>query len=249
MVNPMQLDGKHVLVTGASQGIGRSVVELVSQLGAKISLVARNEEKLSQVRSSLPGGEHCVFPFDLTNNGDIEDLVKRIIKSGGPLHGLVHCAGIGDVIPLQMTKFDRLHKVLMLNYYSFVELIRCCSKKGNYTAGASFVGLSSVGSFCGLKSQIAYCSSKAAMDAAVKCAAHELSTKKIRVNSVAPSCIKTEMFDDFINVAGEATDALSKQYLGVGEPVDVANAVAYLLGDAAKFITGTTLIVDGGYLS
>lgn len=252
MDNPMNLSGKHVLVTGASQGIGAAVAVKLSQLGAKISLVARNEKKLNDRLDTLKGKKHNIFPFDLTNIEDIEQLVTQIVSEAGTLNGLVHCAGIADFRPIAMNTHSFIHNVMLINFYAYIELLRCCSKKKNFVPPASFVAISSAAAQVGEKSKLAYCASKSALDSATRCAARELSSKGIRVNTVAPSFIKTEIYEQYIASVGDDSleqSILAKQYLGIGEPIDIANAVAYLLSDAAKFITGTAFVVDGGYLS
>jgi len=252
MINPMDLTGKHILVTGASQGIGRATAVHISKLGAKVSLIARNEEKLKETLGLLEGENHAIYSFDLKQIEGIGELIKQIVSQGGALNGLVHCAGIAAMRPLAMTKIDFLHEMMLINFYSFVELVRVFSKKQNYETNASIVGISSVAGSNGLKSKVAYCSSKSAMDGAMRALAVELSDKKIRVNTVVPGLIKTGMYEQYVDSAGEEVferNVLSRQFMGLGETIDVANAVAYLLSDASKFITGTGFVVDGGYLS
>ncbi len=252
MINPMDLSGKLILVTGASSGIGRASAVQLSRLGGRVVLVARSEEKLYETLDMMEGEGHAVYPFDLIQIDKIEGLIKHIIQENGALNGLVHCAGIATMRPLAMTNSDFLHEIMLINFYAFVELVRCASKKKNYIEGASFIGMSSIGSQSGDKSKVAYCASKAAMDAATKCMAKELEPKKIRVNTVVGGFVKTDMYNMYIDNAGEdAVDdhVLGRQFLGMGEPVDIANSMAYLLSDASKFITGTGFVVDGGYLS
>ena len=252
MINPMDLSGKLILVTGASSGIGRASAIQFSKLGARVLLLARNEEKLNETLYMLEGTGHAIYPFDLTEIDKIEELIKKIVYENGALNGLVHCAGIAPMRPLSLTKGAYLHDVMLLNFYSFVEVIRCASKKKHYVDGASFIGMSSIASHSGDKSKIAYCSSKAAMDAATRCMAKELESKKIRVNTVVGGLVKTDMYNMLIDKAGEdAVDShvLGRQFSGMGEPLDIANAMAFLLSDASKFITGTGFIVDGGYLA
>lgn len=252
MINPMELTGKHILVTGASQGIGRETAIQICRLGAKVSLISRNEEKLIATLGLLDGKDNEVYPYDLKNIEDIEKLVKLIVSKRGAFDGLVHCAGIATMRPLSMTKYDFLHDMMLINFYAFVELVRCISKKKNHNKGASFVGMSSIASKAGDKSKIAYCASKSAMDAAVRCMAKELEPKKIRVNTVVAGLIKTDMYKEIIDKVGDDSvnlNVLDKQYMGMGEPLDIANSIAFLLSDASKFITGTGLIADGGYLS
>lgn len=252
MLNPMDLSGRTVLVTGASSGIGNSTATQLSHLGANVILVARNGEKLRETLSLMAGGDHKMVPFDLTQIGNIEGLVKDIVNDSGALDGLVHCAGIAPMRPLQLTTHDYLQQVMLVNFYAFIELVRVVSKRKHYNEGASFIGISSVMSRQGEKACVAYCASKGALDSAIRPLAQELAAKKIRVNTVVPSFIKTDMYAQYAESAGEAdleNTIISRQYLGLGEPIDVANAIAYLLSDASKFITGTSLVVDGGYLS
>lgn len=252
MINPMDLTGKHILVTGASQGIGRATAIHISKLGAKVSLLARNEEKLKETLGMLEGEGHNVYTFDLKNIDSIECFFDGIISKEGRLNGIAYCAGVVGIRPLQMTKYDFIHNMMLINFYAFIELARVTAKKKNHAECASFVAVSSVASLKGDKSKTAYCASKGALDSAIRAMAKELAGKNIRINTVVPGFIKTEMYEQYVDFAGEEVferNVLSRQFMGLGEPIDVANAVAYLLSDASKFITGTGFIVDGGYLS
>lgn len=248
----MNLTGKCILVTGASSGIGRETSILLSKLGAKVIMIARREEKLKETLSALDGEDHKYYCYDLHNVDGIENLVKQIILENGSLDGFVHSAGISSYRPLAMMKPCFIKEVMEINFYSFIELVRCISKKKNFNEGMSIVGISSISSQQGNQSKTAYCASKAAMDAAIRCMAKELAPKKIRVNSVVPALIKTDLFNVFLDKGADSEDAqnvMARQYLGIGEPIDVANIVAYLLSGASKFITGTSIAVDGGRLS
>ena len=252
MINPMDLTGKHILITGASSGIGKATAIHISKLGAKLSLIARDEKRLKETLAQLDGEGHLIYLIDLKETHKVEKLINDIVNISGPLDGLVHCAGIANVRPLSMTNTDFLHDMMLINFYSFVELVRCASKKNRFNKGASFIGMSSIASKSGDKSKTAYCATKAAMDSAVRCMAVELAYKEIRVNTVIGGYIKTDMYKIYIETAGESAvnrKISSNQYLGMGDTNDIANAMAYLLSDASKFITGTGFIVDGGFLS
>lgn len=252
VINPMDLTGKHILITGASSGMGKATAIHLSKLGAKLSLIARDEERLKDTLNQLDGEGHFMYLVDLKDIQKIENLIGEIVDISGPLDGLSHCAGIATMRPLSMTNQEFLHDMMLINFYSFIELIRCASKKNRFNKGASFIGMSSIGSKYGDKSKTGYCASKAAMDSAVRCMAKELAYKEIRVNTVVAGLIKTDMYDSFIETAGEESLALNvstNQYFGIGKPIDVANAIAYLLSDASKFVTGTGFVVDGGFLS
>jgi short-subunit dehydrogenase len=219
MINPMDLTGKRILVTGASSGIGRETAIHLSKLGANIVLVARNEDNLIDTAFNLEGKGHNVYPFDLKYIDDIEILIEEIINKEGKLNGLVHCAGINEMRPLGITGYDFLHNMMMINFYSFVELVRVISKKKNCAKSTSIVVMSSVASIKGDKSKTAYCASKGAVDSAVRVMAKELAIKNIRVNSVIAGFLKTTMYDSYIKEIGEEAfneNVLKHQYLGLG---------------------------------
>lgn len=252
MVNVIDLTDKKILITGASSGMGKETAILCSKLGAEVIMVSRNEEKLSDVMRCLEGKGHTYFSFDLSNVDDIEPFIKDVISKTGPIDGFVHSAGIGSTRPLKLLKPSAMREVMEINFYSFIEIIRCITKKNCFLEGMSIVGISSISSKQGNQTKTAYCASKGAMDAAVRCLAKELSDKKIRVNTVNPALINTDIFQQFLNNSGDSEDAnniLKRQYLGIGESIDVANMIAFLLSDAAKFITGTSVDIDGGRLS
>lgn len=250
MINPMDLSGKRILVTGASSGIGRETSVLLSKLGATVILVARNEQRLKETYDMLEKGEHEYISFDISKLDELNELVEMLIKNNKKLDGFVHCAGICPIIPIQIIDYKKMQEIMTVNYFSFIEIIKYYAKK-KYSNGGSIVAVSSVSSFAGWKGASLYCGSKGALDSSIKALSIELCTKNIRVNSVVPSNIKTKMFEESVQFAGnEAMEKIiSSQPLGLGEPIDVANAIAFLLSDASKFITGTSLVVDGGYLA
>ena len=252
MYNVIDLTGKQILITGASSGMGRETAILCSKLGAKVALVARNEGKLKEVMTKIDGDGHAYYSFDLSRVDEIEGFIKAVIAERGAMDGFVHSAGVGSTRPLKLLKPAALREVMEINYFSFVEIIRCLMKKNAYNEGMSIVGISSISSKQGNQTKTAYCASKAAMDATVRCLAKELADKKVRVNAVNPALIRTEIYQQFLNNSGESEDAktiMQRQYLGIGEPIDVANMIVYLLSSAAKFITGSCVDIDGGRLS
>ncbi len=252
MYNLVDLTGKQILITGASSGMGRETAILCTRLGAKVVLVARNEEKLKETMSLLSGDGHAYYAFDLSKVDEIEGFMKQLTAERGAMNGFVHSAGIGSTRPLKMLKPAALREVMEINFYSFIEIIRCLMKKNAFCEGMSIVGISSISSKQGNQTKTAYCASKAAMDASVRCLAKELSDRKVRVNTVNPALIRTDIYQQFLDKSGDSDDAKSivqRQYLGIGEPIDAANMIVYLLSDAAKFITGSSVDIDGGRLS
>lgn len=249
MINPMNLSAKHILITGASSGIGRATSITASQLGAKLSLVARSSERLNETLDAIQGNIHHVYPFDLRQLDGIESLVKAIVLENGPLDGLVNCAGVASNRPIKMVKPEFLQEMFSINFFPFVELVRAASKKNMCNDGASFVGISSVAAFKGNKAQGAYAASKAATDAIIKPMAKELSDRGIRVNTAAFGMIRTDMYKYFVDAGGNDELLKEDQYLGIGEVDDSANVICFLLSRASRFITGTSLLADGGFLS
>lgn len=251
MINLVDLTGKRIIITGASQGIGQGTAILLSKLGAKLVLIARNEEKLKATLQMLDGDGHGYQFLDLGNLNEIEPCVKNIVNKYGSVDGLVYAAGIGKSRPLQLFKPNIVEEILKVNLMGFIEFTRCITKKKRFNEGMRIVAISSIAAFQGDKTHTIYSASKAGLDGAVRCLAKELSEKGICINTVAPAFIKTAMYDGFIKNNGQeaVNRIIERQYLGLGAITDVANSIAFLMSDAAKFITGVCLPVDGGATS
>ena len=250
MYNLVDLNNKHILVVGASSGIGKQTAVTLSRVGAKLSLVARSEDKLKETLQVLEGEGHDYFVADVSDVSAIELLVKQVIAKDGPLDGVVYSAGVGTALPLMQSKPDKVQSTFNVNFFGFFEVIRQVSRKGRFYPGMRIVGVSSCASLRGDKSKAIYSSSKAAMDSAVRCMAKELADKGICINTVAPSMTATELYNRYIEKYGEDSETnnelLGRQYLGVAQPQDIANAIVFLISPAARFITGITMPVDGG---
>ncbi len=249
MINPMDLTGKRILVTGATGGIGEQTALVLSRLGAKVVISGRNEEKLRQVYEMLEGEGHAQYVMDLDDTDALESSIRRIVEEQGVFHGFCHCAGIAPMRPLRMTKTENMIHVMNANLFSFVEIVRCITKKGCFADGGSIVAVSSTASIHGKQSKVTYSASKAALDGAVRCLVCDLKKKKIRVNTVMPCWVSTRMYDIYMDKYSEAFEVQEikeKQYMGVTKPVEVANTIAFLLSDAATTITGTSILIDGG---
>ena len=250
----VDFSGKTIVVTGASSGIGQDTAVLLSQLGAKVVIVARREEELNKTLSMMDANnKHFMFCQDLSIIEEIEELVNDIVRTTGPIDGIAYCAGVNGDVPIKLMNNERFENIMRVNLSAFVEMVRCFSKKKNYNKGMRIVGVSSVAAACGGHLQMAYSASKAGMNGAMRCMASELASKGICVNTVAPAMIETKMYNDYLSIVGDESDAykalLSRQYLGIGKTRDVANGIAFLLSSAARFISGTCLAIDGGYTS
>ena len=249
MINPMDLTGKRVLVTGATGGIGRETAVQLSKLGAAVVITGRNEEKLQETFTMLEGRGHSKYILDLDDIDGIESFVKGIVSDNGSFDGYAHCAGVSQMRPLKMTKKENIISMMNSSYFSFIEIVRCITKKDFFNDGGSIVAISSTASIQGKQSKVAYSAAKAALDASVRCLICDLRKKQIRVNTVMPCWVNTRMYKGYIDRypdTFEVREIKEKQYMGVTEPVEVANTIAFLLSDAAKTITGTSILIDGG---
>ncbi|SEH26343.1 SDR family NAD(P)-dependent oxidoreductase [Selenomonas sp. KH1T6] len=247
--NIIDLADKSVIIAGASSGIGRKTAEVLAKMGTRCILIARRQEMLKEVTNSLVGTGHSFYAADLSQVEAIEPLIKHIACQEGPLDGLVYCCGIADARPVKMAKPDFVSRMMGINFFAFYELVRSLVKRGRFNPGMSIVGLSSCASVAGGKSQSVYSASKAAMDAAVRVMAQEFADKSIRINTIRPGSINTSMYQMGIQEMGSGfqEQLLEKQFLGIGETEDIANMVAFLLAESARFITGAHFSVDGGY--
>ncbi len=249
MKNPLDMTGRRVLVTGASSGIGQATAILLAELGCQVVLVARSEDRLQATRALMPGGGHTIKAFDLSKVETIESWLKEVTTSTGPLNGLVHSAGIHRTTPIRFEKPSVDDPLWRINYHASVALLIAFRKPANRAQSASVVLVSSIVGLIGQPGISAYCASKGALIAYARAAALELARERIRVNCVAPGHVHSAL-----SAAAESklTEAQVKAIedghpLGLGKPEDVANAITFLLAETGRWITGTTLVVDGGY--
>lgn len=249
MINPMDLSNRNILVTGASSGIGRATCILLSQLGAKVILVSRREETLNETVAQMSGSDHIVSPFDLTQVDKIPNWLKEIAERIGKFHGLVHSAGIQKSNLIRNFDDDAVQEIMQINFNAAYSLVRGFRQKEVHQKPSSIVLLSSVAGIIGTPGNTIYSASKGAIISLVRSAALELARQAIRVNSVAPGVIQTDMSDKFQESLSDAQfkKIIDQHPLGLGTPIDVAQAIAFLLANTGQWITGTNLVLDGGY--
>ena len=244
-MNQFSLEGKTILVTGSTSGIGRTTAIECSKLGARVVVTGRNEERAQETLTMLEGEGHYVIVADLSDNEGIEKLVTEVPV----LDGCVNNAGFNAVQLVSFIKQDTLNEIFKVNTQAPIYLIHRLVKSKKLAKGASIVFTSSI-SARGISSpgNSLYSATKAALSAFARNASVDLAQKKIRLNSVAPGMIETPLKSNKSQITEEQWQAELKNYpLGrYGQPEDVANAIIFLLSDASSWITGSEIVVDGG---
>ena len=216
---------------------------MIANEGARVSLIARNEERLRDTLSKMSGKGHKYYLCDLTN----EDQIKSTIEQLEALDGVVFCAGINDFVPLKFVKQEKLLRIFQTNYFSQVILTQMLVKKKLINRQASLIYISSLSSVLGVPGTLLYASSKAALNSAVRVIAAELAPQGIRANAICPGIVHTEMLGN-TNIDEETFTKQAADYpLGLGSPEDVGNAVLYHLSDGSRWLTGNCMVIDGGY--
>ena len=241
--NPFSLIGKRILVTGASSGIGRAIAIQCSRMGAEIVLTARNRQALQATLNAMEGEGHLVFPADLTDKKDIDGLVDSLPE----LDGVANCAGICRRTLCKSLNEEDIEGIMSINFNAAVLLQKALLSCRKLKKGASIVFLSSRTAEIPTAANSVYSASKAALKAYSKCLSLELAPKGIRVNSICPAMVWTDLILD----NGEDIEQLresEKRYplKRYGQPEDIANLAVYLLSDASSWMTGSSIDITGG---
>ncbi|WP_020538022.1 SDR family NAD(P)-dependent oxidoreductase [Lewinella cohaerens] len=251
MEHPFHLQGKNILITGASSGIGRQCAISCSALGANLILFGRNMEALNATELAChPAVKKYRVSVDMQAHEAMANAVRESVGALGKIDGVIHCAGISTTLPLRMIRPDKLRTYLEVNVIGAIELTRLLVKPAHFAkTGGSIVFISSVMAQVGERGKTIYSITKGAVEAGVRSLALELAGKHIRVNGVAPGVVETPMSEQA--AYSQNTEALERitamHPLGLGQTTDVANGCIYLLSDASRWVTGTTLTIDGGY--
>ena len=246
--NPFSLEGRTILVTGASSGIGQGIAIECSKLGASVFITARNEERLRDTYKQLDTSieqQHQMQICDLTDEKSVEFLAKSLPQ----IDGLVNCAGIFQPLLFKFVHTEQLHSIMESNYYSAALLTRAVFSLKKINKNGSIVFISSVnGTKITYPGSALYASSKAALCGLSKALAVECAVRGIRSNTITPGMVDTHILDSG-TITNEQLDEDRKKYpLGrYGKVEDIAHAAAYLLSDASCWMTGTDLLIDGGY--
>lgn len=247
MYNPYSLQGKTILVTGASSGIGVETAVECSRLGATLIITGRNEERLRDTFSRLDisfSQSHQLLLSDLTDESSVSALVEAI----SPIDGLVSNAGVNRVKPLSFLKPEDFEYVFQTNTFSGINLIRSLLKKKRINKNGSIVFTSSVSAFFNAPGRALYASSKAALTSLMRSVALELADKGIRANAVHPGMVETKLIHESLSDEEREKDMEEYPLKRYGKPEEIAWAIIYLLSDASSWVTGSSLLIDGGFM-
>jgi len=250
--NLVDLTGRHVLVTGASSGIGRQCAIVCAGLGATVSLFGRDEKRLEATRLVMDEPDrHRCYSVDLTDGDRTQQAVEAAMQHAGRFGGFIHSAGVQHSKPLNAITRADLNDLFAVNVIAAFDLLRLVCSKKRRAEGLACVLLASVRAHAGEAGIVTYSASKGALVAGARSAAAELARYGVRVNTVSPGYVASEMASEFsAELPAEALERLRQAHpLGLGSPQDVAGLCAFLLSDAARWVTGADYLIDGGYLS
>ena len=247
---PRFLVGRRLVCTGASSGIGRRFAIAAAEYGASLVLIGRDQNRLSETMRSMPDGDHDVVVLDMTNSDTVSDWLQSTGRRLGGFDGVFHSAGNELIRPLRMTKQEHFDACFGASVLGALGVCRAAASKDTFrSTGGAVVLMSSVAGLRGQVGMSAYSTTKAAIDGLVRSAALELAPKAIRVNSIAAGGVKTEMHERITGKLDAASnDAYAARHpLGLGDPDDVVGLGLFLISDLGRWMTGATIVMDGGY--
>lgn len=242
--NPFSIEGKRILITGATSGIGRATAIECAKMGARVIAVGRNQERLDSLMQEIAGDGHHPYAADLTDETQVQALTEAL----PPIDGIACCAGIANMTPFAFVSREEIERVFRVNCFAPVLLVNKMLKAKKIGKGSSVVFVSSVdGPKTVHAGNSVYSGSKSALAGMARNMAIDLASKKIRVNCVLPGTTDTPMIRTE-NVTEEMLAEHAKQFpmKRFAQPEEIANSIIFLLSDAASYITGTELTVDGG---
>lgn len=253
MNNPLTIEGKTIAVTGAASGIGHQCAIDFAKAGAHLVLLDLNREALdataAECRQYNVTAVCCAC--DLTDTSTVESLIDDAVQQVGPIHGLLHAAGIEKTLPFNKFTSDDYQRIYAVNVISGLNLVSILSKKKNRGDKAKYVLIASITALVGRPGVTAYAASKGALVSAIKTMALELASKGVTINCISPGTILTPLMENMLaSLSEEQREERKAGFpMGLGTPSDIANTAMFLLSDGARWITGQNIVVDGGYTS
>lgn len=243
MINPFSLEGKTILVTGASSNIGRQIAVKCSEMGAKVIITARNEERLKETLVKMTGEGHQMIQSDLADLEQIPVLVEKITE----LDGVIMCAAIFRTTPIRNNRRKYTEELFKINTFANIDLVQQILKNRKIKDGGSILFISSVAAYRPYVGNALYSATKGAINSFCQVLAIEQGSRKIRANCVSPGIIQSDMeVKDWAVTEEELKKEEARFPLGFGHTTDIAYAAVYMMSDASKWVTGTNMIVDGG---
>ncbi len=251
----MNMQGRKVLVTGASSGIGCETAKIFARAGASAALCARSVDKLEKLKAELDGGEGkiVVCPADVTDEVQLQNAIARAAEVFGGIDTVIHCAGMtikGNIEQMRDEDWDTVLNTNLKSTYRLARLAYPYLLESAQKRTANFLAIGSVGTYVAVPLSAAYCASKGGLVQLVKSLAIEWATRNIRVNAVCPGYVLTPLSESVLKIGETYKKVTSRIPMRrIGAPADIGNALLFLASDLANYITGATLNVDGGLLS
>lgn len=241
--NPFCIQGKKILVTGASSGIGASIAITLSRWGANVIITGRNEERLYKTFCTINKSEdNMMIIADLAQKDNLDKLIAALPC----IDGIILCAGVVKTMPVKNISDKAIDEIFEINTMSNIRLCQRILKSKKLNKGSSVIFISSVSTFNVKIGNSLYSATKGAINSFTKAMALELAPRRIRVNAIQPGFIHTGLLNSGIITNEQIEEYISKHPLGLGEASDIANLCIYLLSDASRWMTGSILTIDGG---
>lgn len=242
---------KHILVTGASSGIGRATAQMLAACGAKLTVCGRDEERLDQTLRSLAGNNNCAIVGGIGSLDEGHDLIMAATKDGASLNGIFHAAGVVSIRQTKLLSGDHIDAMFSASVDGALGIAKACAKKNVLVEGSSILFMSSVAGSRGRSGMVAYSASRAALGGLTRALAAELAPKKIRVNEIIAGAVETPMHQSIVKNLDKNSEEEYRNLhlLGFGDTEDISNAALFLLSDASRWVTGSSMVVDGGYMA